>query len=252
MVLVNSAFCKIAHSWVRINETSKSMSLSSQIGSREIVKGATTTSLTAVGLKSVRGERTLFDGLDLSIKEKQCLHVVGANGSGKTTLLRIIAGINRADQGRVTWNSSIGSVTENSAYLGHFDGLKNELSAAENLSFYHRLERLDNPRQIDDDLHRMGILACADLSVSKLSFGQRRRLAFARLLSANYKLWILDEPFTGIDYQGRELIEAICADHLQQQGMILLTNHQSLQESALAPFLIELNLTSQIGETQAK
>lgn len=204
--------------------------------------------LQALDLSSIRGERTLFTGLNLRLDRGQCLHLVGSNGSGKTTLLRIIAGINRADSGSVKWDGK--SAFDNpdylrkSAYLGHFDGLKNELTAAENLAFYQQLEGTHSPSQVDHDLNRMGILRCADLATNKLSFGQRRRLAFARLLSGGYVLWILDEPFTGIDQQGRALIEGICADHLANHGIILLTNHQSLKHCSLAPYLIEHSLDS--------
>lgn len=174
------------------------------------------------------------------------MHVIGANGSGKTSLLRIIGGINRPDTGEVLWYDQ--AIQHNpqfyaeSTQIGHKDGIKNELTAAENLAFYQRLEGVDNDELVDAHLARMGILRCADLTANKLSFGQRRRLAFARLLQPRYKLWILDEPFTGIDIQGRELIEDICLEHLRNRGMIVLTNHQDLQQSRLSEHLVELNL----------
>ena len=202
--------------------------------------------LTASSLTCVRGERTLFTGLNVDLHEGQCLHVIGANGGGKTSLLRILSGINRPERGAVHWaeqpiiaNSTFFAC---SAFIGHKDGLKNELTAAENLDFYHRLEGGGNQHLVDDHLAQMGILQCADLPANKLSFGQRRRLAFARLLQAGFKLWILDEPFTGIDNQGRQLIEGICVEHLHNNGMIILTNHQSLASSGLAKNLCELEL----------
>lgn len=202
--------------------------------------------LIAEKLSCMRGERQLFSNLSFSLMEAQCLHLVGANGSGKTSLLRIIAGINQADSGILSW---LGTVTQESsafhqqlAYIGHLDGLKSELTAAENLASYQRLNGVFSDSNVDQDLARMGILQCADLSANKLSFGQRRRLAFARLLSGSYKLWVLDEPFTGIDTEGRELIEGICLEHLLGQGSIILTNHQDLQASALSPHLNVLQL----------
>ena len=201
-------------------------------------------------LACTRGDRRLFADLNFSVSPAECLHLLGNNGSGKTSLLRIISGINRADQGDVRWcgksaiddsNNRI-EFLRNLAYLGHKDGLKNELTAIENLSFYQRMEDNFDVNQIDHDLARMGILQQADITVSKLSFGQRRRLAFARLLRADFKLWILDEPFTGIDRDGRLLIEEICTEHLQSNGAIVLTNHQSLSGSLLAEHLSELRL----------
>jgi len=208
--------------------------------------------LIADSLSCIRGERKLFDKLSFSLRESQCLHLVGANGSGKTSLLRIIAGINHADTGSLNW---LGESTRESvrfiqqlAYVGHLDGLKNQLTAAENLAAYQRLNGVFSESKVDQDLAKMGILRCADLTANKLSFGQRRRLAFARLLSGNYKLWVLDEPFTGIDTEGRALIEGICLDHLLHQGLIILTNHQDLSGSALANHLMVLQLKRFSGE----
>ncbi|MCL4166618.1 UNVERIFIED_CONTAM: hypothetical protein GTU68_005914 [Idotea baltica] len=202
--------------------------------------------LSATALTCVRSERTLFKSLDLSCTEGQCLHVIGANGSGKSSLLRILCGLLSADEGEISWNDNKilqnAKFQQNLAYIGHKDGLKNELTTAENLGFYQALVAPRNDDLIDDYLARMKILSCADQSVQALSFGQRRRLAFSRLLVKPFSLWVLDEPFTGIDQEGRDLIEQLCQQHLQDGGMIVLTNHQSLKNSALAPSLKELNL----------
>jgi len=203
-------------------------------------------SLIASELTCVRSERTLFKSLDLSCSDGQCLHVIGSNGSGKSSLLRILCGLLTADQGSISWNgNSIVQQPEflqNLAYIGHKDGLKNELTAAENLEFHQAMVATKDQNLIDDYLASMQILECADQPVQSLSFGQRRRLAFARLFTKPYQLWILDEPFTGIDQQGRELIEKCCVQHLQSNGIIILTNHQSLENSLLAPFLKVLEI----------
>lgn len=202
--------------------------------------------LNAENLCCVRGERTLFQNLDFEISSGQCLHVLGANGSGKTSLLRMIGGLSDPTSGCVLWQQQTISNNPNflkqSAFLGHKDGIKNQLTTLENLSFYQKLEGINDEDLVDQHLAHMGILDCADLTANKLSFGQRRRLAFARLLLPLFKLWILDEPFTGIDAQGRTLIEDICLKHLLSGGMIILTNHQSLQSSSLSEQLIEMEL----------
>jgi heme exporter protein A len=202
----------------------------------------------ATNLSCIRGENTLFSGLDFSVKNAQCLHVTGPNGSGKTSLLRIVAGLNPPDFGNVHCNDS--NIASNSdfyekcVYIAHKDGLKNELTAIENLRYYQHLEGLRDEDALDDALEKMGLLTRADLSVQKLSFGQRRRLAFARLLISKFPIWILDEPFTGIDANGRELIESLCVSHLQSNGLILMTHHQSLNDSALGEFRKELVLSA--------
>lgn len=208
-------------------------------------------SLEFQGLQCTRGERDLFTDLSATITSGQCLHVVGANGSGKTSLLRILCGLNSPDSGTVSWNNEILSEQDqhyfnHSRYIGHKDALKHELTAIENLRFYQRMDSTEVPQNnddlLDDSLNQMQILQCADLLAQHLSFGQRRRLAFARLLLRSVDLWILDEPFTGIDKEGRALIEDICLKHLQNDGMIVLTHHLSLANSKLAVHLDEIKL----------
>lgn len=227
MVLINSRYCKTAYLLNTHQE---------QVPNK----------LSTKDLLCVRSERTLFKQLSFEVHDGECLHVIGANGSGKSSLLRIVCGILTADQGSIHWNDqpivSNQRYLSDLAYIGHKDGLKNELTAVENLSFYQVSDSKRDYDQIDDYLQKLGILNCAELLTVKLSFGQRRRLAFARLLIKHYPIWVLDEPFTGIDQNGRHLIENLCLEHLRSGGMIVLTNHQSLQESALSAHLRELTL----------
>lgn len=202
--------------------------------------------ISAHELTCVRGENQLFANLSLAVDKGQCLHIIGANGSGKTSLLRILSGLTMADGGQIYWQGIAIADSEvffaQCAYVGHKDGLKNELTALENLRFYQQLDEVVDEDTLDNCLAEMKILHCADLPAQVLSFGQRRRLAFARLLLARKSLWILDEPFTGIDIQGRALIERLCVKHLNTGGAIVMTHHQSLENSKLSEFRTELHL----------
>ncbi len=215
-----------------------------------------TQAISAKNLSCTRGDKLLFENLNFSIVSGECLHVTGENGSGKTSLLRIIAGINRSETGELVWNNENALVNLSffaaCAYIAHKDGLKNELTAIENLRYYQQLESNNsnsdqNEEALDEALDRLKILQCADLSAQQLSFGQRRRLAFARLLVSNFSLWILDEPFTGIDKNGRALIEELCVEHLEKGGVIILTHHQSLIDSPINAYRKELKLSELDG-----
>ena len=217
--------------------------------------------LSVENLNCIRGERVLFEGLNFNLSAGTALHVKGANGSGKTSLLRLICGISQIDQGTIDWNGvstkSNYNFLQRSAYIGHKDGLKNELSCIENLRIYQKLhggfakhqtnKHQQNEQKLDDCLAQLRILHCADLNTHQLSFGQRRRLAFARVLLNPFDFWVLDEPFTGIDQEGRELIESICDKHLSSGGLIALTHHQSLANSAFAERLSSLELSPKLS-----
>lgn len=204
------------------------------------------TAISAENLSCTRGDNLLFENVNLSVNEGQCLHVTGPNGCGKTSLLRLVSGINFVEEGNIKWrgantNKNLQFHSE-CAYIAHKEGLKSELTAIENLRYYQHLDGDKDELALDDTLEKMGILKCADLAVQQLSFGQRRRLSFARLLIAYFPLWILDEPFTGIDTAGRELIESLCVKHLKENGLIIMTHHQSLIDSPLNQYRSELKL----------
>jgi len=226
---------------------SKHIPTSTSTASSNATSGGTvTTRLFAERLNYSLGDRRLFSDLSFQVSSGECLHIRGANGSGKTSLLKILCGISRADNGTVRWNnkniSANSDYLSNSAYLAHKDGLKNELTAIENLRCYQQLDGHRDESALDDCLARLGILDSADLLAQQMSFGQRRRLAFSRLLLSHFDLWILDEPFTGIDVDGRAIVEQLCITHLQAGGSIVMTHHQSLESTPLRSYRSELRL----------
>jgi heme exporter protein A len=185
-------------------------------------------------LTSVRDGRTLFKGLDLRLQPGQALHVQGANGAGKTTLLRILCGLTEPREGTVCWQGN--DIFEDRfayhrelLYVGHSAGIKQELTALENLCFLHGISgRRVNPTVLEQSLKQVGLYGYEDVLVRNLSAGQRRRVALARLWSSNAKLWVLDEPFTAIDRDGINQLKARLGQHLQEGGMAIVTSHQTL------------------------
>jgi heme exporter protein A len=194
--------------------------------------------LKAIELTCERGGRTLFQGLSFELRGGELLRLAGENGSGKTSLLRILCGLLSPNAGEVRWkDADIGSLREEYAqalvYLGHAPAVKDELSAAENLEIARRLAgKAVREEQVFAALDRMG-LSRKDLPVRKLSQGQRRRSALARLvLSESVPLWLLDEPFSALDVAAAKVVEDLIAAHVAGGGAVVYTTHQEVGISA--------------------
>jgi heme exporter protein A len=178
-----------------------------------------------------RGDREVLAGVSLEASAGDCVHVLGPNGSGKTTLLRVIAGLLPAEGGRVTCD---GRDTRDDreawcakfCYLAHSDGLKPDLTARENLAFDTGLRRALQAGEIETALADLGIPAAIDRPAATLSAGQRRRVAFARVMLAAAPLWLLDEPYTNLDRDGSVILSAIIGRHLDAGGAALIAAHQ--------------------------
>jgi heme exporter protein A len=190
--------------------------------------------LEVLDLACRRGDRQLFAGLSFDLEPGALLHVRGRNGSGKTTLLRALCGLLRPDAGEIRWKGEdyrrLGDDYHTDLlYLGHLNGIKGEMTGIENL----RVSAVLGGDQADDvrlwsALGRMGLAGFEDLPTKVLSQGQKKRVALARLLVSNAPLWILDEPFTALDLDAVDLLQALIAEHVSENGMVILTTHQEV------------------------
>ena len=201
--------------------------------------------LEVVHLTCLRGERTLFSDLSFSLSPGELLQVAGANGSGKTSLLRMLCGLSAPFAGDIRWHNAAARGEDfhrDLLYIGHHSAVKEELTALENLQLAGAFAGapLTQPQALEA-LVRIGLGGREHLPTKVLSQGQKRRVSLARLLVSKAPLWILDEPLTALDVLAVELIQARLAEHLSQQGLIVLTTHQSLQVPGVTPRRIELN-----------
>lgn len=191
--------------------------------------------LQAIDLECQRGERLLFSGLSFDVAPGTCLHVAGPNGAGKTSLQRIVCGLLQPTHGAVHWRGEdIRKLREEYwqalAYVGHLNGVKDDLSVEENVFFAAGLAgRIAHRDEVRDALDKVGLAGFESQLARHLSQGQKRRTALARLyLAAQAPVWVLDEPFTALDVRGVASLSALITQHLEREGIVILTTHQEV------------------------
>ena len=178
------------------------------------------------GLVKRFGERVLFDGASLNLEAGSGYVLTGANGSGKTTLLRIVAGIEPAQRGRLSFR---GQATGVSSYpeawrrdivYVHQQPYLFHTTIEKNLEY--GLARRGVPRSerrafISEALAWAGLSDRCEVAPHKLSGGESQRAALARAKILNPTLLLLDEPTANLDGDARrqvlELVTALCIEN---------------------------------------
>lgn len=191
--------------------------------------------LTVSALTLSRGERVLFRDLDLSLAAGEAVALTGANGAGKTSLLRALAGFIRPDAGTIAFADvePAEARRRHIHWLGHLDGLKGARRARDELTFQAQWLGAD-ASGIAAAVDLLALEPLLDLEVRQLSAGQRRRLAFARLVATPRPLWLLDEPFAPLDARWRAALGLLMQAHVDKGGAILAAVHDPLPVASRA------------------
>lgn len=166
--------------------------------------------------------------LSFKLLEGQLLWVRGDNGSGKSTLLKTLLGLIPATQGTLSWLPSKPSLF----YLGHELALQPSLSVLEYCHWHPAIPKIQSAAVVAKALDTLNLLPQSQQLCAQLSRGQQQRLVFACALLSGAKLWLLDEPFTALDAQSRELIINCLKTHKAGQGAAIIVSHYPIPEIA--------------------
>ena len=172
----------------------------------------------------------LWTNLSFALRPGGMLQITGANGAGKSSLLKVLCGLAAPDGGAVFWRRrDIRRAAEDYfsdlIYVGHQNGIKGGLTPLENLRCAAALgcaAPLLTPQRA---LEKIGLAGVGGLC-RRLSAGQKRRVALARLLLHRAGLWFLDEPRAGLDAAGARILDEIIAAHLASAGVAIIATHQ--------------------------
>ena len=167
----------------------------------------------------IRGNRLVLSGLNLRVAAGELMWVRGANGCGKSTLLRVIAGLLGSTSGEVRADGRLALADENLA-------LDPNLTVSDALRFWANMDGA-SPSERDAALTAMDLVSLSDVPVRYLSTGQRKRASIARVLASRCAIWLLDEPYNGLDSASCAHLDKAILSHIGAGGIVMLAAHQS-------------------------
>ncbi len=181
--------------------------------------------------------------LDVAVGEIVLLR--GPNGAGKTSVLRACAGLLPITRGTgsifgLDLATQREAIRPRVGLLGHRNGLYTDLTVAENVAFWGSTVGATDD-EVAGSMRRMGIDGrLADVTVRKLSAGQKRRTALACLVARRAELWLLDEPHAGLDAAGRDELDAILRQAVESGATVLVASHELERAGSLADRFVDV------------
>ena len=188
---------------------------------------------------ALMGRFPALAGIDLDVGEGEVVTVQGPNGAGKSSLLKLCAGLIRVESGEAEvlghdLTIDRASVRRRVGMLGHDTALYDDLTVAENLSFWARASRVSEA-DVADALDRLDVAPRIwPVAVSRISAGQRRRVALAAVVVRRPELWLLDEPHAGLDQEARAVVDGLVNEAAASGATVVLASHELDRAVSLA------------------
>ena len=214
------------------------------------------------GLHFARGDRVIFDGVDLDIPRGKLTAIMGPSGSGKTTLLRLIGGQLTPDQGSIEVDGlqvqelgrkALYNLRRRMGMLFQSGALLTDLTVFDNVAFPLR-EHTDLPEAMIRDLVLMklqavGLRGARDLQPSELSGGMARRVALARAIALDPMMIMYDEPFTGQDPISMGVLVQLIRLLNDALGLTsIIVSHDVQETAAISDYVYVISQGKVIGQ----
>ncbi len=192
------------------------------------------------------GENLVLDKINLEIADGSFVSIVGRSGCGKTTLLKIIAGLILDYEGEVCFDDLVATSENREAIIVFQDyALFPHLSVFENIAYGLRVRKVNKAeinKRVLDILEVIGLIDRKDCLPKELSGGQQQRVCIARALVVNPKVLLLDEPFSGLDRELREVLKGFVLQVCKGKGItVLMVTHDEVEASEMSDFVVRLS-----------
>ncbi len=192
---------------------------------------ATSLSVVLHNVAVIRGNRLVLDRFSLEAAAGDIVWIRGANGSGKSTLLRLVAGLLPKASGQLEVEGSVALADENLA-------LDPNMTLEAALGFWTKMDAATADAR-ENALAAMDLVPLADVPVRYLSTGQRKRASLARLLASQASVWLLDEPYNGLDSDSATRLDAALLKHSRAGGTALVATHQAPSVNVAQSILLD-------------
>ena len=187
--------------------------------------------LLANNLSFHREGREIFKEVNISLAPKKIIHLQGRNGIGKTTLIRILVNMILPSTGAIYWKGksikkNLKEYLTNITYIMDTHTSKSEMTVSENIQYWIKL--FTSPiksKELDAIFNILALDNYKKTKVNYLSTGEIKKLELCRLVIEQKKLWILDEPYAGLDELTTDLINETFRNHILNDGMIIFSSH---------------------------
>ena len=179
-----------------------------------------------------RSGKEIFKDINISLGDGKIIILKGKNGSGKTSLLKTILNILEPSSGSIYWKGkliykNINDYYNNLTYIADKTTSLRQLTLYENIKIWRKIF-LSNVSydQIKNILSILKLDNYLNQKINTLSLGETKKFELLRLIIENKKFWVLDEPFTNLDFESIKIIEQTFLDHVNNNGFIIFSSHQ--------------------------